>query len=132
MERSLVELIWRRAGARCEYCRFPSEHAEAPFQIDHIIAQKHRGETVAENLALACYYCNSYKGPNIAGIDPITGRMVRLFNPRAQRWRDHFAWEGARLVGRTPVGRATVQVLWMNHPLVVETRGWLIAEGLMG
>jgi len=129
MDSALEQLVWDRAGGRCEYCHFPADHAEAPFQVDHIIALKHGGSTTADNLALSCYYCNSYKGPNIAGIDPTTGRMARLYNPRRDRWADHFAWDGAMMVGRTVVARATIQVLWMNHPLVVGTRGWLIDAG---
>ena len=100
------------------------------FQIDHIIARKHGGETIAANLALSCYFCNSYKGPNIASLDPDSGRLVRLFHPRKDRWTDHFAWDGPILVGQTAIARATILVLWMNHPLVVETRRLLIADGV--
>ena len=63
MKTSLVELVWDRAASQCEYCLFPAAHAWLPFQIDHVIAEKHSGATVAENLALSCYYCNSFKGP---------------------------------------------------------------------
>ena len=126
MDSQLRQLVWQRAGSRCEYCQFPAQFAEAPFQIDHIIAQKHGGETNAENLALACYYCNSYKGPNIAGIDPVFGEVVRLYHPRRDVWSEHFTWDGPALVGRTAVGRTTMHVLWMNHPHMVEIRRWLI------
>jgi hypothetical protein len=129
VDRALEEQVWARARFRCEYCLLPVGYTEAPFQIDHIIAKKHGGETVAANLALSCYFCNSYKGPNIASLDPSTGKLVRLFHPRKDRWADHFAWEGPLLVGQTAIGRATTLVLWINHPLVVETRRLLIAEG---
>ncbi len=66
------------------------------------------------NLALACPHCNRYEGPNIAGLDPLTGQLVRLFHPRRDEWADHFDPDGARINGRTPVGRATFQVLAMN------------------
>jgi HNH endonuclease len=85
-----------------------------PFQIDHIIAEKHGGETVASNLALACPHCNLYKGPNIAGVDPASGQVVRLFHPRTDTWNQHFRWESARLLGRSPMGRVTVEVLAVN------------------
>ena len=85
MDRSLQELVWRRAGGVCEYCRLPSVLAPVPFQIDHVVAQQHGGETVEANLALACLRCNTHKGPNIAGIDPVTRRIVPLFHPRTQR-----------------------------------------------
>jgi hypothetical protein len=78
MDEALVRQVWERAGRACEYCCLPQEYSHLPFEIDHIIAKKHGGKTRANNLALSCFYCNSYKGPNIAGIDPLNGRMVRL------------------------------------------------------
>jgi hypothetical protein len=71
----------------------------SPFEIDHVIAQKHGGATVDSNLALACFYCNSAKGPNVAGIDPESGLIVRLFHPRTDRWTDHFRMEEDLMVG---------------------------------
>ena len=71
------------------------------LQIDHILTRQHGGETNLENLALACVHCNQRKGPNIAGRDPVTGEVVRLFHPRQDLWRDHFEWDGPDLVGRT-------------------------------
>lgn len=56
--------------------------------------------------------------------------MVRLFNPRQDLWREHFAWEGPRLVGLTPVGRATASVFAFNHPDAVLVREALMAEGV--
>jgi hypothetical protein len=130
MDRLLELRIWKRAGFCCEYCRMPAELISAPFQIDHIIAQKHGGQTVLGNLALACFRCNSHKGPNIAGIDPNRGRVARLFHPRRDRWSNHFVWNGAILVGRTAIGRATIDVLWINDPIVVELREILIRGDL--
>jgi hypothetical protein len=129
MDTELEKLIWQRAGARCEYCRLPATLEWLHFQIDHIIAQKHKGETVSDNLALSCFHCNSYKGPNIAGIDPVSGRLVRLFNPRRDSWARHFVWEGPLVRGTTPQARATIQVLWMNHPRMIRLRAALLAEG---
>src|SRR5947199_7788185 len=90
-----------RAKHRCEYCRFPEPFAELPFHIDHIVAKQHGGQTVLENLALACCFCNAYKGPNFSGADPNSGEVVRLFHPRQDIWEVHFAWKGPWLVGRT-------------------------------
>jgi hypothetical protein len=101
--------------------------AALQFQIDHVRAQKHGGVSALDNLALSCFACNSYKGPNIAGIDPMTGRSTRLFHPRRDRWTSHFEWNGAILVGRSRIGRATIHVLNMNHPDVVSIRDTLIA-----
>jgi HNH endonuclease len=82
MEQALVSLVFRRARAICEYCRLPQSLSPIPFEVDHVIALKHGGATEASNLALSCFYCNSFKGPNIAGIDPGSGRIVRLYHPR--------------------------------------------------
>jgi hypothetical protein len=130
MDARLERLVWTRAGGICEYCRMPQELDALTFEIDHIIAQKHGGLTVATNLALACYYCNSYKGPNLSGIDPVTRAIARLFHPRRHKWPRHFRWSGALLVGRTPIGRATIEVLKINDSERVEVRESLIEEGL--
>ena len=97
--------------------------------MDHVIAEKHGGQTVLENLALSCLHCNAYKGPNIAGVDPDTGKVTVLFHPRRDDWNIHFRWEGAQLVGRTPVGRTTVAVLKVNLAYRVVFREALRAEG---
>lgn len=131
MDRSLEELVWRRARSRCEYCQTPQGGDLVPFEIDHIIAVKHRGPTIAGNLALACFACNNYKGPNIAGIDPVSSAIVRLFHPRRHSWHRHFRWEGPRLLGRTAIGRATVDVLEINLPRRVAHRRGLIEEGVL-
>src|SRR4051812_48421554 len=122
MDAALVIAVRERAADRCEYCHLPADCSAAPFQIDHIIARKHHGTDELSNLALACYYCNKYKGPNIAGIDPLSGQLVRLFHPRLDDWSATFGWDGPTLVGRTAVGRTTIDVLSMNHPAMVEIR----------
>jgi hypothetical protein len=101
-----------------------------PFQIDHVIAQQHHGETVLDNLALSCPHCNRYKGPNIAGLDSPSGQVVRLFHPRSDSWIEHFEFFGARLVGKTPVGRVTVQVLAMNAEQPLRFRIALLEAGV--
>jgi hypothetical protein len=118
-----------RANDTCEYCRMPQACDVLRFQIDHIVARKHGGSTSLKNLAIACYACNAFKGPNIAGIDPVSKQVVPLFHPRRDRWRDHFEWRGALLVGRTPSGRATIVVLQINLPQRVAVRKHLILEG---
>jgi hypothetical protein len=97
--------------------------------VDHVIADQHEGGDDESNLALACAHCNLHKGPNIAGRDPLTRELTRLFNPRRDRWREHFAWQEASLIGLTPVGRTTIQVLAINDPLAIATREALIEEG---
>jgi hypothetical protein len=77
------------------------------------------------------FACNQHKGPNIAGIDPATGEVVPLFHPRRDNWKEHFYWKGATLVGRTPTGRATVDVLDINLPHRRAFREALIDEGVL-
>jgi hypothetical protein len=130
MRDSLRQQVHVRASDSCEYCRIPKQFDVLPFQIDHVIAEKHGGETVLSNLALACYNCNAHKGPNIAGRDPETGGLTPLFQPREQIWLEHFQWNGAELLGLTAVGRTSVQVLNINDRDRVELRKILIAAGL--
>jgi hypothetical protein len=106
----------------------PQSYDEAVFEIDHVIAKKHDGLTTDHNLALSCFWCNSFKGSNIAGIDQKTRKVTPLFNPRRHVWPRHFRWQGARLLGRTAIGRVTVAVLKINDPHRVEFRQNLIDE----
>ena len=84
----------------------PQELDELTFQIDHVIAASHGGPTRASNLCLACFRCNSFKGPNLAGVDDRARRVVRLFNPQHTSGSGTFAGTVRALVGRTPSGRA--------------------------
>jgi hypothetical protein len=131
MDSSLRQFVRERAGGICEYCHVPDAYDRLPFQVDHIIAEKHGGPTERENLAWSCYDCNIYKGPNIAGIDPDTDCVVSLFNPRQQTWRDHFVRRGPEIIGSTPTGKATVDVLRINLDRRVAFRNELIVEGVL-
>jgi hypothetical protein len=95
--------------------------------VDHIVAGQHAGSDDTSNLAWACQRCNSFKGTNLTGIDPDTGRIVRLFNPRKQKWQEHFAIEKERIVALSPVGRATIWLLQMNIAERKELRTQLAA-----
>jgi hypothetical protein len=130
MNAALERLVWQRAGGRCEYCRLPQTGSRAAFEIDHVTARQHRGRTVPSNLALSCVYCNGRKGPNLTGRDPATGRVTRLYHPRRHKWSHHFRYEGGTLIGRTAIGRTTIDVLRMNHPPLVALRETLMAAGL--
>jgi HNH endonuclease len=131
MDLSLGEEVRRRANDACEYCRMPQAYyPTVPFPVDHVIARQHGGPTALNNLAVSCLHCNSHKGPNIAGLDPKTRKLTPLFNPRRHKWSRHFRWSGSYLIGRTAVGRTTVEVLAMNHPDVIEVREELIEERL--
>ena len=130
MELALRSAVRRRAHGRCEYCMLPEAHSPVPFQVEHIIARQHGGPTRLSNLALACHRDNLSKGPNLAGLDPVTRRLVPLFHPRRMKWSRHFRWDGTFLVGRTGSGRATIAVLRMNHKERIELRQTLIDESI--
>jgi hypothetical protein len=111
---SLRRLVEERASDRCEYCLIPAEITFFPHEVDHIIAEKHEGETIAENLALTCWRCNRHKGADLGSFDPQTGDFCFLFNPRTQRWEEHFKQENFEIIGLTPEGRTTVRLLQLN------------------
>lgn len=130
MDASTRNLVRRRARRCCEYCQLHEE--EDPlfaFHVEHIIARQHGGADSPSNLALACEQDNLHKGPNLTGIDPVTKKLSRLFNPRRHKWSRHFRWDGPVLIGRTAIGRATVAVLGMNLPQRIALREELIAAG---
>jgi hypothetical protein len=129
MESATRELVWRCASGRCEYCLLRQEHSQLTHHVEHIVAKQHGGSDEADNLALACHRCNLQKGPNLTGIDPLTGEVVPLFHPRRDRWVEHFFLRGARVEGLTPAGRATVYLLAMNDTRRLELRGELLQRG---
>jgi hypothetical protein len=134
MDRALRSSVRERARGRCEYCGSPESESELRFPVDHIIARQHGGETILNNLALACSSCNYHKGPNVGGIDPEAKQPAPLFNPRSDQWHDHFRWDGLQIIGRTAVGRTTVMVLKMNSPRQLAIRlallrsGWVLSD----
>lgn len=131
MNAATRKLVWLRAKQRCEYCQFHQDHEPFfRFHVEHIVARQHRGSDHPDNLALGCNHCNYHKGPNLSSVDPLTGKIVRLFDPRRQRWRRHFCFEGARIVGRTACGRASVALLAMNNADRVDLRERLMANDL--
>ena len=132
MNQSLIRTVRDRAKWRCEYCHMPESAYASYFHVDHIVARQHAGESSLANLALACIHCNRRKGPNIAGRDPETGEVVPLFDPRRNSWGDHFEWSGSDLIGRTQIGRATIQVLAINDPGFRAVRAALRDEGIGG
>lgn len=120
-----------RARDCCKYCFIPESMTLAPHEIDHVIAEKHGGPTDADNLALACALCNGFKGSDLASIDAQSGAIVPLFNPRRDRWTEHFRLENGRIEPLTASGRATVRLLQLNHPHRVEERLLLVAAGIL-
>lgn len=114
---------------RCAYCQSPERLLGIPLEIDHIIPEAAGGKTVFNNLCLCCRVCNGHKSAQTHGRDPKTGRRVRLFNPRKQKWSAHFEWResGRQIAGLTPTGRTTVETFAMNNDLIVNLRELWIA-----
>jgi len=131
MEAQTRQFIRRRAGERCEYCHLPQSGHDERFSIDHVVPTKHGGDDTTSNLAFCCLRCNLYKGSNLSGIDPFSGQVTSLFDPRRQIWQQHFRWHGPVVAGVTPVGRTTVSVMQMNAPERVQLRATLNVEGLL-
>ena len=121
---SLRERVALQARYRCGYCLRSEELAGMPMTIDHIIPTGAGGSNKEDNLWLACRRCNEFKGFQTQNTDSDTGRVVKLFNPRKQKWNKHFAWsdDGTKIIGKTPCGRATVTALKINAPEIVGTR----------
>jgi len=125
----LKERIQQADKGGCAYCLTNELNSGMPMTIDHIAPTSQGGETIFENLCLACRSCNQYKANQTRGEDPQTGEIVPLFNPRKDKWGNHFDWsaDGTRIEGLTAVGRATVIVLRMNRSGIVGARSrWVI------
>ena len=122
----LRRLAIERAEKRCEYCQQPASLSFLlPHELDHVVAEKHGGQSVAENLAYTCWRCNRHKGTDLGSFDPLTGSFSFLFNPRTQPWSHHFAFEADSITRLTAEGRTTVKLLQLNSSdRVAEGRRW--------
>ena len=128
MESATRILVRTRARNCCEYCLLPQDGCSLTHHIEHVVPRQHGGTDDPGNLALAWHRCNFRKGPNLTGIDPITGEIVPLVDPRRDRWLDHFRFRGPVIEGVTAVGRTTIKVLSMNDTRLIERRE-LLARG---
>jgi hypothetical protein len=129
--RPLRERVAQAARHSCGYCRTPERIAGFRLTVEHILPEAKGGETVEENLWLACYACNEFKGAQVQGRDPVSNRLVRLFNPRQDKWREHFRWseDGTEIIGLTPRGRATAALLQLNRLELVAARSLWVQVG---
>lgn len=118
-----------RARNSCEYCGIPDDATLISHEVDHVVAERHKGKTERENLAYACFHCNRLKGSDLTSIDPETGHIVRLYNPRTDHWNDHFRMEGVIIEPLTTIGRTTSMFLEFNDPQLVELRAELLLQG---
>lgn len=124
--------VRQTAKNRCGYCLSPQHLVMARLQIEHIVPLAKGGSNEEVNLWLACPICNRYKSDKITAMDPESGQVVPLFNPRTQEWSRHFHWteDGLRIVGLTPVGRATVITLHLDSdPDAIIVRGYWVLAG---
>lgn len=131
-EQNRRETLRLRAGFACEYCLIPEHLAGGLLTEDHIVPVGLGGTDSAENLCWCCFRCNVHKGNRISGIDLRTCRPAPLFNPRLHRWHDHFPWsrDGGHVLGRTAIGRATVETLKFNLPDRVTARCYWSLRGV--
>jgi 5-methylcytosine-specific restriction endonuclease McrA len=125
------QVVRDRAQGKCEYCLLSETDTPRLHPIDHIIPRQHRGKDNPDNLALCCSWCNRYKGPNLASLDPETDKLTALFNPRSQRWSEHFQLSSVTGIIQplTPEGRVTAFVLKMNESERIQERLTLIQHG---
>jgi hypothetical protein len=127
---ALRQQVIDRAQSRCEYCLWPEAFSIYHHEVDHLIALKHGGQTASDNLVLACLPCNRHKGSDLTSIDPVSGKVTLLFNPRIQLWRDHFQLQEGYILGLSAIGRTTVFLLRFNDSTRIQVRQNLIAYGL--
>ena len=123
--------VRRAAADRCGYCCTAQAYVPWPLEIDHIVPRARGGTDIEDNLWLACRACNLFKGQQTHARDPLTGRRVRLYHPRQQRWRRHFQWstDGTMILERTATGRATVVALSLNNLVAVTVRHNWVGAG---
>jgi hypothetical protein len=107
--------VRERAGGRCEYCRMDEAWLVWGCEVDHILSRKHGGATESSNLAFSCARCNRAKGTDIGSVHPESEELIRLYNPRRDRWDEHFRINGPRIVGLTLIGQVTVTLLQLNQ-----------------
>jgi hypothetical protein len=117
---ALRNTVRERAKGRCEYCLTSEALSGIRCHIDHVIPRSRGGTTTADNLCLACAACNGHKHARTHAIDPVSATEVSLFDPRQQRWHEHFSWstDSTELIGRTPTRRATISALRVSDALI--------------
>ena len=125
----LRRLVIDQANNCCEYCLMPQLFSAAVHQIDHIISEKHGGETTADNLALSCMICNLRKGSDIGSLHPVTSDLCALFHPRTMIWTENFKLESDEIIGLNFVGETTSNFMKFNIPTRVSERAALRRAG---
>jgi 5-methylcytosine-specific restriction endonuclease McrA len=131
MNKVVRQEVKLRARHLCEYCHCPEYFSPDPFELDHIFPLSAGGDSQLDNLALACSGCNGHKSDSFVAIDPGTGQLSHLYNPRKDNWEEHFRWDAEFLliVGISPTGRATIDKIKVNRENVVNLRRVLAKAG---
>ncbi len=131
ISKTLRNLVADRASFLCEYCKAPKNYSPSPFDVEHILPTSLGGNSDLDNLALSCNGCNGLKSNKITAVDPVSDLDVPLFHPRKDEWPHHFAWDasGLLIIGTTPTGRATVDLLKLNRLELVNLRNLLAMVG---
>jgi hypothetical protein len=125
------EEVLNRAKSLCEYCQSQENYSNSTFEVEHILPISKAGKTVLENLAFACSGCNKFKSDRIAGFDAQSQTEVEFYNPRKDRWHEHFAWneDFTEIISKTPKGRVTIKALKLNRKNLINLRRVLILAG---
>lgn len=126
---SLRLLVAKRANYQCEYCLIAQADTFHTCHIDHIISIKHGGEAEDQNLAFACQFCNRNKGSDVGSYLFNSNKFVRFYDPRKDKWLDHFYIENGLILPKTEIAKATIKILNFNDPEAVIDRQLLIQAG---
>lgn len=105
--------VMERARHICEYCLIHENDTFFGCHVDHVISEKHGGLTVASNLTYACTFCNLHKGSDIASLTS-EGVLTRFFNPRTDKWSEHFVLSDYRIEPLTNIGEVTAYIFQFN------------------
>ena len=112
----------------CGYCKTQEYLTAVTFEVEHIVPRSPGGASEFDNLCLACPSCNRFKSNRVQGVSE-DGQECRLFHPHKDLWLEHFDWSvnGTLIVGLTEIGHATIQLLRMNRPALIEVRSlWVL------
>jgi HNH endonuclease len=126
ISKKLREKVAERADYLCEYCLISYEDAFYGCEVEHIISRKHGGSSKLENLAYSCAFCNRFKGTDLTSIDWQTGEFIRFFNPRKDKWNEHFKLKKDKIEAISKIGETTERILQFNNKVRLIERQELI------
>jgi HNH endonuclease len=95
---------------KCVYCETRIDEESKYMEVDHFYSKgRYPGQVLQwDNLLPSCKRCNTNKGDH----DVVANALI---DPTVQRPRDHVFMRNYRLYGQDPVGRSTVDVLYLNQ-----------------